>query len=93
MAIFSRVDKYQKYKYIVKNLKILLPDGKGEIELHTSKLIQIDLEENFEENFFPLFKITLSLDTDSYYKLLENKNKAQFYLRINKSFAGEDEGA
>lgn len=93
MAIFSRVDKFQKYKYIVKNLKILLPDGKGEIELHTSKLIQIDLEENFEENFFPLFKITLSLDTDSYYKLLENKNKAQFYIRINKAFTGEDEKA
>lgn len=93
MAIFSRVDKFQKYKYIVKNLKILLPDGKGEIELHTSKLLQIDLEENFEENFFPLFKIILSLDTDSYYKLLENKNKAQFYIRINKAFAGEDEGA
>lgn len=93
MAIFSRVDKFQKYKYIVKNLKILLPDGKGEIELHTSKLIQIDLEENFEENFFPLFKITMSLDTDSYYKLLENKNKAQFYIRINKAFAGEDESS
>ena len=93
MAIFSRVDKFQKYKYIVKNLKILLPDGKGEIELHTSKLIQIDLEENFEENFFPLFKITMSLDTDSYYKLLENKNKAQFYIRINKAFTGEDESS
>lgn len=93
MAIFSRVDKFQKYKYIVKNLKILLPDGKGEIELHTSKLIQIDLEENFEEDFFPLFKITMSLDTDSYYKLLENKNKAQFYIRINKAFTGEDESS
>lgn len=91
MAIFSRVDKYQKYKYIVKNLKILLPDGKGEIELHPSKLIQIDLEENYEEYFFPLFKITMSLDTDTYYKLLSNKNKAQFYLRINKAFTDEND--
>lgn len=91
MAIFSRVDKYQKYKYIIKSLKILLPDGQGEIDLHTSKLLKIDLEENFEEYFFPLFKIMVSLDADSYYKLLSNKNKAQFYLRINKAFANEDD--
>lgn len=92
MAIFSRRDKYQKYKYFLKSLKILLPDGGGEIDIHYSRLIKIDLEENYEENFFPLFKLTLSLDNDTYYKLIQNKNKCQFFVRINKAYVNDDEG-
>ena len=86
MKLFTESDQFQKYLYIVKDIQVLLPDGEENLIIEKNRFMGLDVEDNYEENYFPLIKITLVINSETYYKILKYKNECKFYLRIHKKY-------
>lgn len=86
MKLFTESDQFQKYLYVVKDIQVLLPDGEENLIIEKNRFMGLDVEDNYEENYFPLIKITLVINSETYYKILKYKNECQFYLRIHKKY-------
>lgn len=89
MAIFDRNDTVQRWKYIVKFLKVTFA-GKGTIDIPPERVSVFEIEENFEEYYFPLIKMQVILDSDTCFDIVKNKNNCKINLRVDK-FYYEDE--
>ena len=83
MAIFDDTDRVIKWKYVVKKINILIPNTDA-ITIPNERLNGLEIEENYEEYYFPVIKLSLVLDSDTYYKILQNKNDCNIFLRIDK---------
>ena len=91
MAIVDIKDKAQKWRYEAKEIKIIVPkpDENGKpliLSLPKERLVDFSIEDNYEENYFPLFKITLALEAENYYEILKAKNSCGVVLRIDKYY-------
>lgn len=86
MKLFTESDQFQKYLYVVKDIQVLLPDGEENLIIEKNRFMGLDIEDNYEENYFPLIKITLVINSETYYKILKYKNECKFYLRIHKKY-------
>ena len=86
MKLFTESDQFQKYLYVVKDIQVLLPDGEENLIIEKNRFMGLDVEDNYEENYFPLIKITLVINSETYYKILKYKNECKFYLRIHKKY-------
>lgn len=89
MGIFEEGDKLQKWKYKVKDIKLIIP-GKEPIEIPKERMRGFSIFDDYEKHLFPIFRIELSLESSIYYKILKNKDKLKFYLRIQKYFHYSD---
>ncbi len=90
MAIFSSHDQFRKYRYVAKNIRVLIP-GLDDIVIDNNRLNELYIEDNYEENYFPLIKITLVLNSEVYYNILSHKNDCKFFLKINKYYIKNDD--
>ena len=85
MAIFKEGDRFLKWKYRVSEIYLLFPNEEP-VQLPTERLVSMSIMHDYENNFFPLFRIELVLESDRYYKILQNKETMQFKLRIQKYY-------
>ena len=85
MAIYNKDDKIQKWKYTVKEIKLLIP-GEEIYSIPTERLNAMYILNDYENNVFPIFKITLILESYIYYKIIRAKDNVKFMLRIQKYY-------
>ena len=89
MAIFETSDRVEKWKYHVVYINLIIP-GEEVINIPRERLTNFTLTEDYMENYFPLLKVTLALESEIYYKIQANKNDCKINLRIDKFFTGLD---
>lgn len=85
MAIYNKDDQLQKWKYSVEEIKLLIP-GEEIYNIPTERLNAIYLLNDYENNVFPIFKITLILESYVYYKIIKAKDNVKFRIRIQKYY-------
>lgn len=82
-SIFIKNNEVLQYRYELQKLQILIPN-EGKINIPVERLGDFSIENNYEDNFFPLFKIHFKVSSQVYYKILKYKNTCKIYLRIDK---------
>lgn len=90
MAIYEKGDKLQKWRYFVSSLKLILPNEIKDIS--TSSVNKINILYDYEHNAFPVFKLSLVLESSLYYKIIKNKDVVQFYIRLQSYYQYSDSG-
>lgn len=89
MAVYNEGDRVLKWRYTVDNIQIIIPD-EDIITLPPQRLSRMSISNDYEKNVFPIFRINLQLESSTYYKIIKNKDKVQFYLRIQKYYYTSD---
>lgn len=84
MPIIEKGDKYYQCRYKVSELKLLINDVV--IDIQPFQVRNISIENNFETDIFPVFKLTLVLNPKVYFNILKNKNEIKFKIRIQKYY-------
>ena len=91
MAIYDSNDKIQKWRYIVKSLKIII-NGE-ETTIPNERVSSITIVDDYLEYLYPIFQIQMVLSSTTYYNIQKNKNNVQIFLRIDKYYYYDDKGA
>lgn len=91
MSLITKKDTFVEYFYNITEFYILI--GSETIKLPTERLTDFKIEHYFEEATFPIFKITMTLEPSRYYKIIKNKDKVKFKLRLQSWYRkkGTDE--
>lgn len=84
MAIFNTTDRTRLWRYKVRELKFI--SDTETFNIPPERTISINIEENFEENLFPLFDIKITIEASRYYKIVKNKDSGKLYLRIDRYY-------
>lgn len=71
------------YKYIFNYIKIAIP-GYDTITLNTNQIGNVIIEKDFDNDIFPIFKVTLVLTPVQLYTILDNKDSVKFIIRMDK---------
>ena len=94
MAIFNSDTIVQKWYYETEFVRVIIEDENGEVEdyidIPNERLSGINIMEDFETMFFPVFSVVLTLEDSVYYRMIESKEHIKLFLRIDK-FAREDD--
>lgn len=91
MAIYDSKDRVQKWRYEVKDMRVLV--GGLTVTIPTERFNSLEIEHDYLGNLYPIVKIQLVLSSDTYYRIQTNKNSLKFYLRIDKYYYFEDKMA
>ena len=62
----------RKFRYIITHVSFLLK-GNKELKIDPRDVLELTLEEDFEHNFFPLFRIVFSINSVLKHKLIHSK--------------------
>lgn len=91
MSLITEKDTFVEYFYNISEFYILI--GSETIKLPTERLTDFKIEHYFEEATFPIFKVTMTLEPSRYYKIIKNKDKVKFKLRLQSWYRkrGTDE--
>ena len=71
------------YRYILSVCDILIPN-KDTIRLNNPNILGFTIEKDFDNDYFPIFNLQLSLSQLQYYTILENKTTVRFKIRLEK---------
>jgi hypothetical protein len=82
-------DKFLTYKYVLSELYVII-DGESE-EFPIEQVSDFKIEHYFEEATFPIFKLTCIMEASRYYKLIKNKSKVKFKLRLQSFYIQNDD--
>lgn len=85
MPIFDKGDKVYRWKYSIKFLNFTFSNN-DTINIPVERVKSINIEERFEEYYFPLIKIDIVLDPNTYYEIIKNKNTCKINLRVDKFY-------
>lgn len=85
MALLSSDDKYRKFKYKIDEIYIMFEGGSSQ-KLPSERVSKISITHDYEGNLFPIFQMSLVLESSLYYKILKNKNIVKFKIRIQKYY-------
>lgn len=85
MSILTDRDKYRSYNYRITELYLFI-QGEKEEQIPPERISKMTIIHDYEKNIFPIFKISIVLESDLYYKIIKNKNTAQFKIRIQKFY-------
>lgn len=83
MALAS-ASELRLYYYQVSEFYIL--NGSDMDEVETCCITSMEIREDFENDVFPVFKLSLALTKDRYCKIMNNKNTIKFKVRIQKFY-------
>ncbi len=83
MALFDS-SKLQSWRYSIYSCIVLVNDEA--IQLDKMCVTGIELVNDYFNNTFPIFKLNLILDSDTYYKILNNKTEVKIKLRLQKYY-------
>lgn len=75
----------KKFRYIITHVSFLLK-GNKELKIDPRDVLELSIEEDFEQNFFPLFRIVFSVNSVLKNQLVRNKNDVRVSLRIDKVY-------
>jgi hypothetical protein len=85
-------DNVRFYKYTVNSFYILFPDEKDPTIVDPSFVNSISIEKDFDQNFFPILKLAVSLKPSLYFKIIKNKLNIKFKFRL-QMYASQDDTA
>lgn len=77
------------YRYLLTTCDILIPD-KDPIKLTNSNILGYTIEKDFDNDFFPIFDLQLSLTFPQYYTIVENKTTVRFKVKLEKYAYNDD---
>lgn len=92
MAFFDSSNTVQQWYYKAVTIRVVkvVNDVETTIcDLPIERLISFHISEDFEAMYFPLFSVTLAMESHRYYEIMKNKDSCKLYLRIDK-FARND---
>lgn len=72
------------YRYQVESLKILFPEKGKHYEIDPKLIKSLVIERDYEIDFFPVIQLNVSLDTELYYMIIEEKLTVRFQIRLQK---------
>lgn len=78
----SMPDNVELYKYVVDSVDVLYANENVQIE--TINVTGITIENDYENNYFPIFKLSVLLKKSLYFSILKNKLDVKFRIRIQK---------
>lgn len=84
MALVTSIEDVQKWFYSINELTIYT--GGTTTSIPSERITKIGLKYLFEENFFPVFSLTLVLESSKYYTILKNKKTSYFKINIEKGY-------
>ena len=77
------VKESNQYKYKMSKAEILLPD-KDPIEIAGASITNLGIEKDFDNDHFPILYMSVKLNPEVYYSIIENKTTVKFRLRFEK---------
>lgn len=84
MALVEDSDKFLTYRYEVKDFYFTLKDSKTKMKGY--KLKSLIIINDYIENVFPIIQLKVSIDYDTYYKIIRNKDNVKIRIRIQKYY-------
>lgn len=75
--------KLSLYNYYLTSIDILI--GGETISVNTGMVSSFSKQDDYENNFFPLFSIKFRVKVLDYYKILKNITQVKFRIRLQKS--------
>ena len=76
--------KVNMYRYILSDFDILFPNKTVKVEPRF--ISSISIKKRFDENVFPIFKVSVNLKTRVYYELIKRKDEVKFRVRLQKFY-------
>jgi len=90
LAVVNNVPAIKFYKYKIDAFDIILPNVKDPVKVDPSHITSMSIEKDFDNNFFPVFKVSVSLNPKVYHSVLDNKLKVKFRIRLQKYVFKQD---
>lgn len=83
MGVLQDKDKYMEWRYIIKNILFTYSDNKAVINpIPTERVKQMGIENNYDDYYFPLFKITLALSENEIHNVIKNRKTICLHLEL-----------
>ena len=73
--------KESVFRYKVSNLDLIIP-GEDTIELMPDTIIEMQIDNDYDANFFPIFRLNMNTSLKYVYKIINNLNTAQLHVRM-----------
>lgn len=74
MGVLKEKDKMVEWRYIIDGLIFTFKKNKGVIKnIPIERVVGMSIEENYDDYYYPFFKLTLSLNKDDIYTIIENR--------------------
>jgi hypothetical protein len=91
LGLIQKTDRFVQYRYRISEFKLLY-DGHTE-DIPPIKIVGLGIEHDYEQAIFPVFKVSMVLDANTYYKIIKNKNTVRFKIRMQKYYINTATGA
>lgn len=88
MGLINDNDKLVQYRYVVSEFTLIFPDESK--QLPEFRVNSFKIENFFDDDVFPIFKMSVILEPSIMYKIIENKNDIKFKVRIQKYYKETD---
>lgn len=82
MSLLASDDKVYVYRYAIEEFSII--DGPKTISLGPSNVLEMQIENNYDINLFPLFKVILRLNSVTADYIISNSDSVKFKVRVVK---------
>lgn len=69
------------YRYMMTKFDVIIPDEEP-MKLGTANIVSFRIERDYDNLFFPIFQVMLRIDYPLYYKIVKNKNKVKFNVKL-----------
>jgi hypothetical protein len=73
------------YKYFVDSFYVLIPSNKEPIVINKDQVIGFSIEKDFDENYYPIFRLMITMNPKTYYTIIKNKLDVKFKIRLQKA--------
>lgn len=80
-------DIKQNWKYSLEEFTVILPTES--LDIPKDKVRGISIENNYEEDLFPVMKASMVLEPSVYKKIVKNKNDVKLKMRLQKFYTEE----
>lgn len=75
------IEDLKYYRYRIDSLKMMIPD-KDPIEIEPFRVDSMDIMKDYDNLFFPVFRLGLTLRNEDLYALIKNKTDVKFHIRM-----------
>lgn len=69
------------FRYRLESVKMMIP-GKNPIEIEPFRIDSMDIMKDYDNLFFPVFRISMTLRNEDLYALIKNKTGVKFHVRM-----------
>jgi hypothetical protein len=72
------------YRYLVESFDVLFEGEQDPVKIQSQYVNSIVIEKDYDNDYFPLLRVKVMLDTELYYKIIGNKDTVRFRFRMQK---------